>query len=68
MGPRTIGELLAKRSGAQPVGGPSAAEASAAAQRVAHPWWVDPAGLTGKRAPGGREAAGRVPERVPPDP
>jgi hypothetical protein len=62
MRPSTIGELLAKRSGAHPVAAPPPV------QRVAHPWWMDPAGLSRKRAPGGREAAGRMPERVPPDP
>ena len=66
MRPSTIGELLAKRSGARPVG-------DAPAPRVPgpgrlHPWWMDPGGLTRKRASGDREAAGRVPERVPPDP
>jgi hypothetical protein len=62
MRPSTIGDLLAKRSGARPV------PATASAYRVACPWWMDPAGLSRKCAPGGREATGRVPERVPPDP
>jgi hypothetical protein len=59
MRPRTIGDLIAKRSGTRPV---------APAPRVTHPWWMDPAGLRRKCAPGGREAARRSPERVPPDP
>jgi hypothetical protein len=58
----TIGDLLAKRSGTQPMPAPAAAD------RVASPWWMDPAGLSRKCAPGGREATGRIPERVPPDP
>jgi hypothetical protein len=64
MRPSTIGELLAKRSGAHAVGPAT----TAAVDRVACPWWMDPAGLSRKCAPGGREATGRVPERVPPDP
>jgi hypothetical protein len=54
---------MAKRTGARP-----AADERAPADRVTDPWWMDPAGLRRKRAPGGREATGRVPERVPPDP
>jgi len=53
---------MAKRTGARP------ADERAPAQRVTNPWWMDPTGLSRSRAPGSREAAGRVPERVPPDP
>jgi hypothetical protein len=63
MRPRTIAELMAKRTAVRP-----ADDDPAPALRVVCPWWMDPAGLSGKRAPGDREVAGRFPERVPPDP
>jgi hypothetical protein len=62
MRPRTIAELMAKRTAALPAPDPPPVE------RVVHPWWMDPAGLSRRRAPGDRQAAGRFPERVPPDP
>jgi hypothetical protein len=62
MRPRTMGELLAKRSGNR------TAAAPAQDPRVTHPWWMDPVGLRRKCAPGSRAATGRIPERVPPDP
>ena len=62
MGPRTLGELLVKRSRAP------RDEQRAPDPGVVLPWWMDPAGLRGKFAPGDRRATGRITERVPPDP